>query len=267
MTKYITHFTNHVETANNYLMQQYKDRPNIKALVSSLVEPLQVIEDTTYDLYIKYYLPVATGYHLDRLGAIMQVARKARSDDEFRYAINIAISARSSGGTAVELIEILKNVYIADKIEYLESGSAYFSIFVQSDNIPVGINQLLMNLKPAGVSIPSVIYANNSNIFRLAEKVTENVPSVVRSGIGRDEYDMEVQDISSTTSDLELSYDSFKPLDTTLGFGEIIINKPDLVLNDDSNYLVDNIDELQMLLDYGDYKVEGGSRLAEIVSN
>ena len=58
--KYISHITDHTEKANSYLLQQYKDRPNIKALLDSIIEPMQKIEDKAYELYIQYYLPVVT---------------------------------------------------------------------------------------------------------------------------------------------------------------------------------------------------------------
>ncbi len=169
--KYISHITDHKKTANNYLLQQYKDRPNIKALLDSLILPLQTIEDVAYDLYIKYYLPLATSYHLDRLGAIIGVKRLGRSDDTYRYAINLGIISNNSGATADEIIAILKSIYESEKIEYFESGNAYFQIYVQRPDLPEEINRLLLELKPAGVSPPSVIYSDNSNVFRFARPV------------------------------------------------------------------------------------------------
>lgn len=265
--KYISHITDHTEKANGYLLQQYKDRPNIKALIDSIILPMQSIEDTAYDLYIKNYIPVATDYHLDRLGDIIGVDRKARDDDTYRYAINLGIISNNSGASADEIITILKSIYSADRIEYLESGTAYFQIYIQGKEFPANISQLLLELKPAGVSIPSVIYSDDSNVFQFAEKVTETVASVVRSGSSRDEYNLEVRNSSSELSELDLMYDSFKPLDDTFGFAEIIVNRPALELDDDSIYLVDDKDELEMLLAFEDYTIKGGSKLAEIITS
>lgn len=263
--KYISHITDHTEKANSYLLQQYKDRPNIKALLDSIIEPMQHIEDKAYELYIQYYLPVATGYHLDRLGAIVGVNRQGRSNDSYRYAINLGIISNNSSATANEIITILKSIYIADKIEYLESGTAYFQIYVQGIEPPESINKLLLELKPAGVSVPSVIYSDDSNVFRFSERVTGTAESSVNTA--NETAELEVSYAELSLADYELSYDSYEPLEKSHGFAEIIVNKPALELADNAIYLVNIQDELEMLLDFGDYTIQGGSKLAEELRN
>lgn len=263
--KYISHITDHAEKANSYLLQQYKDRPNIKALLDSIIEPMQKIEDKAYELYIQYYLPVATSYHLDRLGAIIGVNRQGRSDDAYRYAVNLGIISNNSGATANEIITILKSIYIADKVEYLESGIAYFQVYVEGKEQPKNINNLLLELKPAGVSTPSVIYSDDSNVFRFSERVTGVAPAEVNTA--NETAELEVSYAELSLADYELSYDSYEPLEKSNGFAEIIVNKPALELYDDSIYMVDAQDELEMLLDFGDYTIQGGSKLAEELRN
>ena len=263
--KYISHITDHAEKANNYLLQQYKDRPNIKALLDSIIEPMQKIEDKVYELYIQYYLPVATSYHLDRLGAIIGVNRQGRGDGSYRYAINLGIISNNSGGTPEEIISILKSIYPVDKIEFLESGTAYFQIYVQGLENPHNINKLLLELKPAGVNSPSVIYSDDSNVFRFSERVTGTAASSVRTT--NEEAELEVNYSELSLADYELSYDSYEPLEKSYGYAEIIVNKPALELYDDSIYTVNSQDELEMLLDFGDYTIQGGSKLAEDLRN
>lgn len=258
--KYITHITDHSATAYNYLLQQYKDRPKIKALLDGIILPIQQIEDETYDLYIQYYLPVATSYHLDRLGAIIGVERKGRDDDTYRYAINLGIIGNNSGATAEEIITILKSVYEAERVEYFESGTAYFQIYLQSSDLPNNINKLLLELKPVGVSIPSVIYSDDSDVFRFAEKITGVADTEIKDG--SNVATLEVAS-SAEVVDFELTYDSYDSLEKSYGFAEIIVNKPALELSDDAIYMVDIQDELEMVLNFGDYTIEGGSKFAE----
>jgi len=262
--KYLEHITNHIEKTKTYFLEQYKNRQKINALLTSIIQPMQDIEDTAYSFYDKADLSVATDYHLDRLGAIIGIEHKARNDSDYRFAISLGIVANNSGGTPEEILAILHNVYENKHIEYLEYGVAYFQIFIQSKYEPKGIQQLLQELKPAGVSKPIVIYAEDDNIFRFSERISEVTQSIVR--MDKTEFDTEVVDTLSILSDLQVSYDKLSPLEPTNSFAEIIINRPDLLLDDNATYMVDSNDDLQMVLAFSDYTIKGGSKFAEVIN-
>ena len=265
MQQYLQPVTDHTEIAQGYLLEQYKGRPKIEALLEAIILPIQSIEDESYKMYLQGLISVAEGVYLDRLGAIVGVERKARSDKDYRFAINIGITANNSGATPEDIIAVVRNTYMPDKIRYFEHGTAYFELFLKLDTQPSNISILLNSLKPAGVGKPVVIYTDSDDIFSFSERVTEIVQAEIdeKSSIS----DLQVADTSAILADLELVYDGFKASKATNGFAEIIITRPDLLLDDDFEYTVDNSDNLEMLLSFEDFIIEGGSPYVEVTSN
>jgi len=263
--KYLDQEQNHLQIAKNYLLEQYKNRPTIDALTTALIGPLQEIENRLYFLYENYHLTVATGCFLDRIGAIIGEARNYREDDEYKLSILIRIIANNGGGTAEEILIILQNIYPINCIEYFECGTAYFQIYIESTCKPTAINDLLKQLKPAGVNLPIVVYSGSSNVFRFSENSKTNDLLMLKTSLGTST--MSVQGGGEAEHEMAIIFDDFEAPTESLGFAEIVVHKFDIELDDQSNYLVDENTTLETIMSYKDFSIKGGSKFAEILKN
>lgn len=228
ITEDIKHIPDHTILAKDYLLEQYKNKPNINGLLTAIIDPLQDIENKLYEIYRNYSLDEASSYYLDRIGAIIGESRDYRDDHEYKLAILVRIISNNGGGTPEEIILILRSIYSIDSIHYSESGSAYFQICIKAASKPKGINQLLYRLKPAAVAIPAIIYVTNDDIFRFTE--------------------------------IESEYDKSS-------YAELIISKYNISLDDDSHYLVKKQTPLNAIYSTGDFTISGGKPFAEIIMN
>ena len=91
----IAQINNHSFIAQNNLLTQ-DNRPNIKGLLSAIIEPLQDIEDSLFELYKNRSLTYATGYYLDGIGAIIGEPRDYRNDTDYRLAILVRIISNNA---------------------------------------------------------------------------------------------------------------------------------------------------------------------------
>lgn len=101
----ITEILDHVDQAKARLIQQYKNKPRIGAIIEAFIEEIQEIESMFKDLNLNRSLETATGNTLDRLGDIVGVARSpGQSDSEYRISIKAKISQNISQGEPERLI-------------------------------------------------------------------------------------------------------------------------------------------------------------------
>ena len=263
MTKYITNTKNHVSIAKEYLLEQYKNRKNIEGFLTSIISPLQDIENTLYSIYKNSSLFIASGCYLDRIGAIIGEDRNFRKDDEYKLALFIRIIGNNGGGTPEELLVILRNIYKVNYLEYFESGEAYFQIYIESNNSLNGINNILDKLKPAGVSPPSIIYSKSNNVFRFSESSKTSSAFIVKNL--QSQSTMQTQKNELDKEDMQITFDSFDIPKNTYGYAEIIVHKFDIKLNDNELYLINKENSLETIMSYKDFSINGGSCFAEVI--
>jgi hypothetical protein len=103
----------------------------------------------------------------------------------------------------------------------------------------------------------------SDNAFIFSECSTEVVDFV-----GKEDVEIEI-DVStdSSTYTLQVEADTLITPYNTFGFAEIIVTKANLGLDDDSLYLVDEDNLLEIVLTYDDFIIQGGSKLAEVIEN
>ena len=271
MIKTIPKVDNHTEIAQGYLLEQYKNRPNIEALLKALILPVQELEDTLYIMYLNLSIFAAESFYLYRIGAIIGEKRNYKNDSNYKLALFTRIVANNSGGTPEEIIAIIRSVFNSNKVEYSEYGDASFQVYIETSQSINGINSLLANMKPVGVNIPVVLYSDTSNVLRMSERTSEIGEFSVNTTNGKD--DMVLQDTGVTTTLVEISFDSFANPYSTLGFGEMITTKTKLALEDGSEYMIDNAKDINLetivlsQLEAKDYFIEGGSSLSEVIQN
>lgn len=100
--------TNHVEKALERLFYQYGDKAvNIRAILSSIVEQVQLIEYTQYELYVRLFIEVLQGTQLDNLGDQVGLPRGGLGDDEYRRRLRTKIVINTSRGLLEEMYSFI----------------------------------------------------------------------------------------------------------------------------------------------------------------
>jgi hypothetical protein len=105
--------TDHRGQALDLLVTQFRGKPNIEALISAFVAPIQRLEDSLCQLLHERSLPVgeqpatAVGEQLNVIGRIVGFRdRSGRSDADYLRLIQAMILANRSNGTVEEFINI-----------------------------------------------------------------------------------------------------------------------------------------------------------------
>lgn len=149
--------TEHVEEALRLLLEQFKGKAKIEALLSSFIEQIQDGEVVTFDLYAERLLDTATGVQLDVLGTIVGQERQWSDDEEYRLYIKARIAINRSNGKAEEIINILNLVWGSTyTYEVQDTGNASFQIDLR-DAVPTAVATTILTMatdaKAGGVKI------------------------------------------------------------------------------------------------------------------
>ncbi|MCG8433501.1 MAG: DUF2612 domain-containing protein [Gammaproteobacteria bacterium] len=142
-----------IDTFLPKLLTQFKEKPNIEAILRVILKQVQDLEDAAFVLLTGTLLPNAVGNQLDRVGQIVGESRQGRGDADYRVGLSARILLNLSNGTIEELIAIV-NVMTSGtaQIDVTEAFPAAFDITVDtpiSNGSAVGVFVLLA--KPAGV--------------------------------------------------------------------------------------------------------------------
>lgn len=90
------------------LLWQWRDSPNLKAFLGSLLLQLEKLQDTFYQLLNERGIYTAIGDQLDTLGRLVGELREGRGDDLYREAILARISVNAASGTAEDVKQTAK---------------------------------------------------------------------------------------------------------------------------------------------------------------
>lgn len=98
--------TDRVGEAIARLIDQFKGRPNIVALVTAIARQSQETEDASFGVIEDTLVSTAVGAQLDVLGRIVNVERSGYDDDDYRVRIAAKILQNKSSGATEELIQL-----------------------------------------------------------------------------------------------------------------------------------------------------------------
>jgi len=111
------HIHDHVEQALALLLEQFKDKPNLEALVDALVTQVQDLEDVFHALIYERLPDTAIGAQLEQIGELVGELRGGLSDEDFRRFIRARIQVNLSCGEPERLIGVLKTLTGADNVQ------------------------------------------------------------------------------------------------------------------------------------------------------
>ena len=149
------------------LINQYKGRIRITEVLTALLLEVQYINNDTLATVYSFLLDSAVGDQLDKLGAIVGQGRQGMLDSLYRTFIKGKIAVNRSNGWASDMINIAslldpaptyQELYPATiRIELSQQLSDYPNVpsilNTELNNVRTAINTLLLQGKPAGVSL------------------------------------------------------------------------------------------------------------------
>lgn len=145
--------TQHASEGNALLPMQYADKPNVSGVLGTLMNRVQELENTLYDVWFFLLLDNARGDQLDLWGKFLVQPRGGWTDAQYRAILRTRIRVYISKGRPEDVIAIARLALGDSNLEYLESYPASFE--VQKDGIdPVLVApsvQALHDGKPVGV--------------------------------------------------------------------------------------------------------------------
>ncbi len=125
----ITNITTMVADAKGLLLSQFWDKPLIVALLESVVEEVQTLEDLVYDTIQAFLLSSAVGVQLDILGAIVGWARNGLVDADYRRLILVGIQINRHDGQAENAAKIVSQLLDgAPAVRYRTIWPAHFQL-------------------------------------------------------------------------------------------------------------------------------------------
>jgi hypothetical protein len=155
--------TLHTPLALSRLIERWKGKPNLAALLASYTDQLQLLENVLWDIVTMRLPDYAAGTQLDTIGRIVGEPRQGQSDAQYRPRLKVRIRINQSFGTADDVIEVLQMLDPSSVFSYTELGSAAFAVeyslpptsAVVASQVPRLVSQTRAAGVGATVTIPS----------------------------------------------------------------------------------------------------------------
>lgn len=165
--------TNHVAEAIGNLIEQFKGKPNLEALISSYVTQIQDAENAAFQLITDRSIDTATGAQLDGIGQVVGLDRDGLSDDDYRTRLRVQIRLNLSTGTIEDVLTVA-TLITGGSVELFEGwpASIVVTIFELTED-PALVAQIISEARSAGVG-SQLIYSPSpeGEIFSFASGST-----------------------------------------------------------------------------------------------
>jgi hypothetical protein len=154
----LTHNEDHVAQGLALLLETFKGKPRLAAVLTSYLVQIQELEDQLWVLFTERWIDSAYGLQLDGLGEIVGEKRQGSDDDEYRAFVRARVKVNRSNGKIKELVEILSLIQdggAAQAREYYPAGIRLEAVDVLSVNAR-RVNRMLQQAKGAGINLAFV---------------------------------------------------------------------------------------------------------------
>lgn len=138
----------HEQQAYGRLLEQFKDKPNVMALLKGWMKGVQTTEDSLFDLLNNRSIQTAIGVQLDNIGKLVGAKRKGRSDESYREFIQLQILINNSEGTPNDILEILSLITNAGIVKSFPHYPVGGSLYTNGDRIPSSLASTLTKAAP-----------------------------------------------------------------------------------------------------------------------
>ncbi|MFB6371637.1 MAG: hypothetical protein ABEN55_00645 [Bradymonadaceae bacterium] len=158
MSETLEYIPNYPEIAVDSLPTAFRQADDARALVASLAEGAQMLEDELFDLIVSSFLSTARGDQLDQWGELCGEPRQDLEDEDYRVFIHGRMMVNRSDGTPDELIEIYQRLTAPSVVKLWELYPKAFHLTAFRRNymrkqIRTRIRRTITDAKPAGTDI------------------------------------------------------------------------------------------------------------------
>lgn len=149
----------YAERAKARILSQYREKPQLVALVMTLASAVQEVEAALFDVIEQTAVGTAVGSWLDQLGNIVGEERGGVGDVLYRRYINARIAANGSEGALENFIDVIEAWYGSPfpDLRLAELGRMNLEIDLADPDVsPESIDRLiklLRDTKAAGVGL------------------------------------------------------------------------------------------------------------------
>lgn len=164
---------NHEDQAFSRLLEQFKDKPNIEALLKGWMKGVQTTEDSLFDLLNNRSIQTAFGIQLDYIGKIVGIKRGGRSDASYREAIQLQILINTSEGTPDDILEILSLITNATIVKSFPHYPVGGNLYTNGTTIPSTLASTLTKAAPISHGDIHVYHDPDNNAWIPPELVKE----------------------------------------------------------------------------------------------
>lgn len=184
------------QEAEDLLLWQWRDSPNVKGLLKSFIENIQTVEVALFQSLDERGIAVAVGEQLDVLGRLIGETRKGKEDLAYRIALISRVTANNSDGSTESILNTLAAITKADKVTFFEHYPASVHMYA-SQGVGNGITVALDNASSAGIGV-RVLYDLDQGMF-LAAEFTEIADTILVDNLAQN---IQVIDADSNLYDL-----------------------------------------------------------------
>jgi hypothetical protein len=151
----------HADRGPLRLLEQFKEKPLLEALLRSYLTQIQNVEDCAWEVIYARNIETGVGDQLDKIGEIVGRERLGLEDDEYRLAIRCQIRINRSSGKPTD-IQVITEMTLDDAwtFEYREFYPARIQITIV-ELVTFSLRLLLDNLRAAkmgGVAL-DIVYS------------------------------------------------------------------------------------------------------------
>jgi hypothetical protein len=114
----------HVEEARAALIEQYKRKPRMSALITAFVANVAILEHVFWQLLTQRRIDTAQGAQLDAIGRILTRPREGRDDPTYRRLLSVWGAVLRSKGTWDDLYAVARGINPASDPHISDRGFA-----------------------------------------------------------------------------------------------------------------------------------------------
>jgi hypothetical protein len=101
-----TQETDHVERGLSRLIEQYKNKPRIAALLTSYLDEVQLLSDAIWSVIVERLIDQAVGYQLTVLSRLVGEEVRLDDDERQRVLVRARIAVNSSRGRGDDILNV-----------------------------------------------------------------------------------------------------------------------------------------------------------------
>jgi hypothetical protein len=153
----------HSDEAAGNVLQQFKGKAKLEALLRLLADQVQAHEDALHEIPAEgIVIDVAVGAQLDGIGSIVGQPRNGQNDVTYRLFIKAKVLVNTSGGTIEDIVEVFDLLTgLGMTIQLTESFAtdpAHFDVFL-TPALPTGVDGVVVSglaFRAKGASIRGI---------------------------------------------------------------------------------------------------------------